>query len=107
MGDAAEQQGAHGDVDHGLGHVDAPFVVADEAPPADHPTEGALHHPASRDDLEARCPVGATDDLDDEVEESSLVHELGAVVASIGEEMLQPRAALADGGEDRLIAERR
>ena len=53
MGDTAKQQGTHGDVDHGLGHVEALFVVADETPPADHPTEGALHDPASGQDLKA------------------------------------------------------
>ena len=43
MGDAAEQQGAHGDVDHGFGHVEAPLVVPYEAALADYPAEGALH----------------------------------------------------------------
>ena len=43
MGDAAEQQCAHGDMDHGLGHVEASLVVADEAAPPDHPAEGALN----------------------------------------------------------------
>lgn len=88
MCDAPEQEGAHGDVDHGLGHVEALLVVANEASPTDHPAEGALHHPPARDDLEARRLVGAADDLDDEVEERSLVHELRAVVARIGEQVL-------------------
>lgn len=42
MGDPAEE--AHGDVDHGLGHVETALVVPDQAPPADHPAEGPLHH---------------------------------------------------------------
>lgn len=37
MGDATQEQRAHGGVDDGLGHVEALFVVADEAKPADHP----------------------------------------------------------------------
>jgi hypothetical protein len=44
------------------------------------------------------------DDLDDEVEERGLVHQLRTVVARIGEQVLQPRPALADGSEDRLRA---
>ncbi len=43
MCNATEQQGAHGDVDHGLGHVEALLLVADQSAPADHPAEGALH----------------------------------------------------------------
>jgi hypothetical protein len=50
MGDAAEEQRAHGDVDHGLGYVEAFLVVADEAAPADHPAEGALHDSSAWDD---------------------------------------------------------
>lgn len=38
MGDATEQQGAHGDVDHGLGDIML-FVVADETGPADRPAK--------------------------------------------------------------------
>ena len=38
-----EQQGAHADVDHGFGHVEAPLEVAEVAVPADHPGEGALN----------------------------------------------------------------
>lgn len=102
MGDASEQQGAHGNVDHGLGYVEALLVVADEAPPADHPAEGALHDPAVGDDLEAFRGVGAAHDLDHEVEEGGLVHELGSVVARVSEQVLQPRPALADGGKDGL-----
>ena len=104
MGDALEEQRAHGDVDHRLGHVEAPLVVSDKTAPTDHPADGTFDDPPARDDLEACRRVGATDDLDDEVEECGLVHQLHPVVARIGEEVLQPRPALADGGEDRLRA---
>ena len=40
----------------------------------------------------------------DEVEEGGLVHELGAVVGAIGEQVLEPGPALADGVEDHLGA---
>lgn len=52
-GDAAEQQCAHGGMDHGLGDVEVLLIVVDETPPPDHPAEGALHNPTTRDDLEA------------------------------------------------------
>lgn len=58
MGDAAEQQGAHGDVDHSLGHVEALLVVSHQSAPADHPAERALRDPAARDDLEPHHLVG-------------------------------------------------
>lgn len=84
-------------MDHGLGHVEALLVVADQPTPADHPPEGALHDPASWDDLEAHRFVGAADDLKHEIEEGGLFHELRAVVARVCEQVLQPRPALTDG----------
>ena len=81
MGDAAEQQRAHGDVDHSLRHVEALPVVVHQAVPADHPAEWALDGPSARDDLEACRFVGPPDDLDDEVEEGGVFHELRAVAA--------------------------
>ena len=88
MGDASEQERAHGDVDHGFGNVEAALVVPDQASPADHPAEGALHDPASREDLEATLRVRPADDLDDDVEEGRLVHEVGAFGGGVGEERL-------------------
>lgn len=63
MSDAPEQEGAHGDVDHRLGHFEALLVVADEASPADHPADYAFADPASRDKLEAHRLVGTADAL--------------------------------------------
>jgi len=42
MGNSAQKQASHGDVDHGVGHVEAGFVVAHEPAPAHHPAESAL-----------------------------------------------------------------
>jgi bifunctional DNA primase/polymerase-like protein/D5-like protein/primase-like protein len=104
MTDPTQEEAAHGDVDHGLGDVDAGFVVAHEASPAGQPAEGALDDPAPRQDFEARLGVEAADDLNDEVEEGSLVQEPSSVIGPVGEQMLDPGPALADGVEDRLGA---
>lgn len=93
-----------GDEDHGLGDIDPLLVVADQASPSAHPAKGALDDPAARQGLEAFLVAAPTDDLDDEIEIASLVHELEPVVGSIGEEMLHPGPALADAVEDRLRA---
>ena len=43
MNVSADEIAAHGDKDHGVGDIDAFFVIAHEAPPAVDPAEGALH----------------------------------------------------------------
>lgn len=102
MADPSQQKTSHGDVDHGLGDVDALFVVAYEPTPSGHPGKGALDGPAPRQGLEAFLPFHLADDFDNEVEEDGLVHKLGAVIAAIGEQMLEPWPAVADGVEDHL-----
>lgn len=42
------------------------------------------------------------DDLDDEVEEGGLLHELGAIMGAIGEQVLDRGPALANRIEDHL-----
>jgi len=88
MGVSADEIAAHGDEDHGVGDVDTFFVIAHETPPAGHPTEGALHHPAARQDLEALLVVGSADDLDDEIDVGRLVHEFQPIVGGVGEQPL-------------------
>ena len=67
-----------------MGDVEALLIIAHETPPARHPGEGSL------DDLKALLALHLADDFDNEAEKYGLVHELGPVVAAIGEQMLQP-----------------
>jgi hypothetical protein len=72
MGDSAEQEASHGDMDHGLGDIETLLVVAYETAPPSEPGEGSLDHPAAGQNLEAGFCVDAANDLDDEVEEGCL-----------------------------------
>ena len=73
MADAAKEETAHCDMDHRLGDVEALFVVTDQASPASHPPESALDDPTPRQNFEARFPIDASNDLDDEVVEGGFV----------------------------------
>ncbi len=64
MADAAPEKAAESDIDHGLGDVDALFVVADRPAPARHPGEAALDGPAPRQPLEAGLCVDAARAVD-------------------------------------------
>jgi len=104
MGDAAQEEASHGDMDHGLGDVEALLEVSDETAPSDHPAEGAFDDPPARQHPEARFAIEAAHDLDDEVEECGFVEQFGAVIGAVGEQMLDPRPAFADRVQDRLGA---
>src|ERR1700692_4213996 len=73
-----------------------------ETPPSRHPSERSLNDPSTRQDLETLGGVGSLDDLDGEIPEGGLIHELGAVIGPVGEQMLQPWPALADTVQDHL-----
>ena len=100
MGHAAEQERAHSEVDHGIGHVEAAFVVAHQPAPPHHPAECSLDHPAPRQHLEAFLVWQLAHDLKREVLVCRKACQLAAVVGAIGEQVLEPRPALADGGDD-------
>ncbi len=90
MGVSAEEDGAHSDESHGLGDLEALFVIADETAPARHPSEGAFDGPAAWQDLEARVFVAPADDFDSKIEEGGFVHELEPIIGAISEQMFHP-----------------
>ena len=102
MGDPAQQRAPHGDMDHGFGHVQPGFIIAHEPAPACHPAKGMFDHPTSRQYFEAWVFVGSAHDLQHEVSERGFVEQLGAVIGAIGEQVLEPGPALADGIKDGL-----
>ena len=87
-----------------FGDVDALFVVAHLASPAGELCDGVFDDPVARHDLEAGLVVDPAHDFDDEVEEGRLVDELHSVAGAIGEQVLDPGPALADGVRGRLRA---
>lgn len=75
MSGSADKISAHSDEDHGSRDIVTLLVVAHEAAPSCHPAEGPLDDPAAGQNLEALLVVGATDDLDHEIEVGGLVRE--------------------------------
>ena len=67
LGQSAEHEAYHGDVDPALGAGFGAFVVADEAAVAHEPAEGPFDDPAPGQDLEALGRFVAPDDLYDEL----------------------------------------
>jgi hypothetical protein len=83
-------------------NIDALFVIAHEAAPSHHPTEGSFHHPASGKNLEALDPSQRLITSMVRSEVGGFVHQLSPIINAIGEEMLDPGPALANPIEDRL-----
>src|SRR5215213_4281849 len=101
MADAAQEQASHADMDHGLGDITALLVVAHQPPPAHHPAERSLDHPAARQHVEALLIGQFAYDLDDEVAVSRRAHQLAPIVGAVREQMLEPWPTPADGLDDR------
>jgi len=74
MGDAPEQEGAHGDVDHWFGDVQVSLVEAHQLLPADHPAVGPLHRPVSWPNLPADLAARLGHDRGGEAGEHRLGH---------------------------------
>ena len=74
MSISVAENSAPGDQDHLHGDVDAAFTVAEEASPADHPSEGFFEDPLARQNLNAFFGP------------------------RLGEQIPHPRLALAEGG---------
>ena len=88
MSVSANEVSAHSDEDHGLRDIDALLVVAHEAAPPGHPSEGAFDDLSTWQHLEALLIIGSMNDLDNEVEVVGLAHEFEPVIGGIGEEVL-------------------
>lgn len=102
MSVSAGEIGAHSDEDHGLCDIDAALVVVHEASPSGHPSEGSFHDPAPGENLKAFRSVPTPNHLNDEVQVSSLVHQLEPVIGAVREQVLDPRPSLADRVQDHL-----
>ena len=55
-----------------------------------------------RQNIEPRLAFDASDDFDDEIKIVALSMKLAPVVGAVGEQMLDPRPALTNGGKDHL-----
>src|SRR5215213_2168467 len=100
MADAAQEQASHADVDHGLGDITALLVVAHQPPPARHPAERPLDHPAARQHMETLLACQLAHDLDDEVAVSRCAHQLATIIGSICKQVPEPWPTLANGLDD-------
>ena len=111
MGDSSSQKATHSDVDHGFGNIDSLLVVSHQAPPAGQPAEepapylirGALHHPATWQDMKARLATHAAHDLDDEIEEGRPCPSVVSCRRRHRRKLLDPPAP-AHGIENHLCA---
>ncbi len=80
------------------------LILAHAAMLANHAANGSLDDPSTRQDIEARLVFNSASVLDDEVEESSLIHQSLPVIRPVGEEMFDLPPAFAGRIMDRLDA---
>jgi hypothetical protein len=104
MGDSAEQEAAHGDMDHGLGDIEALLVVAHEPVPAPEPGEGSLDHQRRGRTWKLGSPSIRRTTSMTKPRKAALFHELGPAVGAVGEQMVDPWPALTDGIADDLAS---
>jgi hypothetical protein len=74
LGQSAELNANHRDIDPGLGTCFGFFVISDQASVAHQPAEGALNHPASWQYFETPGGVGTLDDFNGQLGRSPLTH---------------------------------
>jgi len=77
-----------GTVDPGFEEVDPLFAVGNDAAPSCRSAWASSGDPTARQALEARLSIHAEDDFDDAIMEGNLVHDPGAFMSDIGEQML-------------------
>ena len=56
--------------------------------------------PALRQDLEASLPFGAANDFENEIPAGGGIHQSGAIISTVGTQMLEPWPPFPDGGND-------
>ena len=84
---------------------DGLFKVLGEASVAAEPCKRSFDDPAAGQDFKARCGIGSLDDLDGPFADAAQgVAQLVAGIATIGEQVSQPREAMDDLGEQKRRA---
>lgn len=89
-----------GDEQSCFGAGDGFLLVLGHAATASEPSEGALDHPPSGDELKANRVVGALDDLNGPAADLlDRPAQLGPAIAAIGEDVAQTGVSSGDGGQ--------
>ena len=95
--DSAGEELNAGDQQPGLGAFDGFLEVFCEAAVAAEPGEGSFDDPAARQEFEAICGIGSLDDFEAPLADfGERGGEFFAGIGAVGEDMAQPREAVAD-----------
>lgn len=94
MDNSAEHEATESDIDHRLRYVDPLLVIPHEPLSTRHLTESALDDPATGQQLEVRLIARAADDLENEILIDRSIHQAGAVVGTVSEQMLERQHCL-------------